>query len=143
MAKLGRGGRARPKPVMNVTPLVDVVLVLLIIFMIVIPAMDAGLQLEEPKVENVDEEKDTEEPHLLSLTRDGRFLLEDREIAANDVGTALASAHARAPGRKLVLRADRGVRYEQIRDLFRTAQTVGFPGIALRVSHRQTDGEEG
>ena len=64
MAGLSRkGGASRPKPHMNVTPLVDVVLVLLIIFMIVIPAMEEGLNLEVPQVENPDPDGNTDEDH--------------------------------------------------------------------------------
>jgi biopolymer transport protein TolR len=123
---------------MNVTPLVDVVLVLLIIFMIVIPAMEEGLDLEVPAVVNPDEgsEDDGPEPWMLAITRTGRVYFDERPVREGDVVRVLTDAHARAPQRRLVLRGDRGVRYVQVRELFETAQTVGFPGLSLRVSHQ-------
>ena len=73
MASLGRKSKERPKPVMNVTPLVDVVLVLLIIFMIVIPAMQQGMNIEIPTMLNTDEDRDGPDP-TLSVTRWNRSL---------------------------------------------------------------------
>jgi biopolymer transport protein TolR len=123
---------------MNVTPLVDVVLVLLIIFMIVIPAMEEGLDLEVPAVVNPDEarEEDGPEPYMLAITRTGRVYFDERPVPEGQLVPLLEQAHARDPRRRLVLRGDRGVRYAAVRDLFETVQAVGFPGVSLRVSHQ-------
>jgi biopolymer transport protein TolR len=140
MASLSRkGSRGRPKPHMNVTPLVDVVLVLLIIFMIVIPAMEEGLELEVPAAQNPDEtrEEDMPEPFMLAVTRDGGVYWMERPISERELSSELTRAHAREPRRRLVLRGDRSARYGQVRRLFEQAQGVGFPGISLRVAHAE------
>jgi biopolymer transport protein TolR len=141
VASLSRkGSRTRPKPVMNVTPLVDVVLVLLIIFMIVIPAMEESLDLEVPAVTNPDAPRPDEgqEPWMLAVTRTGRVYFDERPVAEGQLIALLTEAHAREPRRRLVIRGDRGVRYAAVRDLFSATQTVGFPGVSLRVNHRDT-----
>jgi biopolymer transport protein ExbD len=124
---------------MNVTPLVDVVLVLLIIFMIVIPAMEESLDLEVPAVTNPDapRENEADEPWMLAVTRTGRVYFDERPVPEGRLVDLLTEAHAREPRRRLVIRGDRGVRYAAVRELFATAQTVGFPGLSLRVSHRE------
>jgi biopolymer transport protein ExbD/biopolymer transport protein TolR len=136
MASLSRkGGAQRPKPHMNVTPLVDVVLVLLIIFMIVIPAMEEGLHLSVPQVENPDPEDGEQggEPVMLESDDRGRLYLDEQLVPDGELEAHLQRAHAREPRRRLVLRGDRGVDYGSVRELFARAQTVGFPGISLRV----------
>jgi len=123
---------------MNVTPLVDVVLVLLIIFMIVIPAMTEGVNLEVPAITNVDEEGDEEdgpEPVMLSINAHGTLFIDDLVVPEGNVEAQLAVAHRRSPASRLVLRADRGVSYRQVRPLYAAAQGVGFPGVSLRVNH--------
>ena len=129
---------------MNVTPLVDVVLVLLIIFMIVIPASQ-GVQVEYPAIENPDEEspEDAVEPIVLSINRNGTFFLDDGIVPEDDLEQFLVNAHRAHPRARLVLRGDRGVQYVLVRTSFATAQMVGFPGISLRVNYDEGDVRQG
>lgn len=137
MKSLSRKGSTRPKPHMNVTPLVDVVLVLLIIFMVVIPAMEKAAQVDVPSILNVDEgSRHRVEPYTLSVVRDGRLFFENEELPAVGFEDRLRVAHAADPARKLVLRADVRGRWQDVRRVFRAVQDVGFPGISLRVAQR-------
>jgi len=125
----------RPQPVMNVTPLVDVVLVLLIIFMVVVPMMDKGGHIELPGIFHVDEEpKGKVDPFTLSLTTEGALFFEKEELDASSFEARLTQALEREPTRRLILRADRSAPYGTVRKLFATCQQIGFPGISLRVN---------
>ena len=125
----------KPEPVMNVTPLVDVVLVLLIIFMVVIPMMEKSAKVELPSIFNVDPEaKGKTDPFTLSLTANGEYFFEQDTIAADKLEATLREANDREPTRRIVLRADRTARYADVRALFKSCQEVGFPGISLRVN---------
>lgn len=131
-----RAGK-RPVPAMNVTPLVDVVLVLLIIFMVVIPAMESGAQIELPSIANVDEEvKGRVDPLTVSLQADGQLFLEKEPLARDAIEARLTAEHEADVMRRVVLRADRGVHYDDARQLFSTLQNIGFPGISLQVNER-------
>ena len=142
MASLGRRGSSRPKPVMNVTPLVDVVLVLLIIFMVVIPAMEQGLNIEVPGIVNADEEKEGGiDPFILSVSKGGALYLDQKQIPEGQLEAFLKAARDREPNRRLVLRGDRGVRYGEVRGVLATVQRLGFTGMSLRVNQRTTDAE--
>ncbi|MES1172513.1 MAG: biopolymer transporter ExbD [Bacteroidota bacterium] len=123
---------------MNVTPLVDVVLVLLIIFMVVIPALQQGLAIEIPGITNPDTKNESGgQPFTLSLNKDGDVYFEDEEVAWNALEGRLRTAAKREPGRRVVLRGDKGAQYAQVRRLYRVAQQVGFPGVSMKVNHRQ------
>ena len=95
MARLSKRSSERPRPVMNVTPLVDIVLVLLIIFMVVIPAMETGAEVALPAVLNVDEGEAPEDPFVLSLTADGQLFLDEDRIDADAIEPALRAASER------------------------------------------------
>jgi biopolymer transport protein TolR len=128
----------RPQPVMNVTPLVDVVLVLLIIFMVVIPIMEKSAHVELPSIVNVDPEaKGKADPFVLSLAFDGTTYFERDRVDESSLLSALREANEREPQRRLVLRADRAARYADVRKMFKACQEIGFPGIALRVNERK------
>jgi len=132
--------KPKPRPVMNVTPLVDVVLVLLIIFMVVIPAMDDSLNIVVPGIVNVDEKREEKEkPFVLSVGANGEMHLDEDVLEPKDFEQALKAASRREPGRKLVLRGDQAVPYGLMRRIYRSVQEVGFPGVSLRV--RPTAGE--
>jgi len=127
--------RTRPIPVMNVTPLVDVVLVLLIIFMVVIPMMETNPNVLLPDIFNPDEDaKGKTDPFTLSLTASGEMYFEKEPLKAEGLEERLRAENKREPSRRLVLRADRGTKYRAVRELMKVTQTVGFPGVSLRVN---------
>jgi biopolymer transport protein ExbD len=134
MRTLARTG-SRPQPVMNVTPLVDVVLVLLIIFMVVIPMMEKNAKVELPGIFNVDpERKGGSDPYTLSLTRDGSMFFEQERLGPDDFEARLRAANERDKKKRLLLRADRDANYGDVRQLFSRVQNIGFPGVSLRVN---------
>jgi biopolymer transport protein ExbD len=125
---------------MNVTPLVDVVLVLLIIFMVVIPAMEQGLQIEVPGIAHADDEDENAvDPFVLSVSANGQMYFENTAMPEDRFEEFLRAANRREPRRRLVLRGDRTVRYEHVRSLLAIVRRIGFPGVSLRVSQRQGD----
>ena len=147
MGRLSRkGSGGRPKPSMNVTPLVDVVLVLLIIFMIVIPAIQDGVSLDIPAVRTPDEEQVDEgsEPFVLSIDSRGNLYLaanpgQLERFEEATLRAELTRLHRRQPRRRLVVRGDRAASYASVRDVYAVVQEVGFPGVSLRVNHLEDD----
>jgi biopolymer transport protein ExbD len=140
MSSLSRKKREKVKPEMNVTPLVDVVLVLLIIFMVILPAAVGDMNLELAKMENPDEERKGEpEPYVLSIDADGRLFLDDYAVTREQLDDHLRAANAEDPTKKLVLRGDHRLVYKQVRDVMAVVQDVGFPGVALRATKAALD----
>ncbi|MBC7174089.1 MAG: biopolymer transporter ExbD [Polyangiaceae bacterium] len=140
MASLSRKGAQKISPHMNVTPLVDVVLVLLIIFMVVIPAMEQGLNIEVPGIVHADDEEESSvDPFILSVAANGAMYFENSELLPERFEAFLRDANQREPQRRLVVRGDRTVRYERVRELLAIVQNIGFPGVSLRVNQRAGD----
>jgi len=132
---LARKKRGKVAPEMNVTPLVDVVLVLLIIFMVILPAAVSDLNLELAKIENPDEErKNDPEPYVLSVDAEGQLFFEDYAVDRESLGDHLRSASAADPTKRLVLVGDHRLTYGKVRDVMAIVQDVGFPGVALRAT---------
>ena len=127
----------RPKPDINVTPLVDVVLVLLIIFMVVLPQMEAGASVSVPGIQHPDGKASAERPITISLTAAGDLYLEKRAVTREALLAALRDLHATSPGRRVILKGDKGVRYGEIRAVFRDCRALGFSGISLQVGDRR------
>jgi len=128
----------RPHPVMNVTPLVDVMLVLLIIFMVIIPMMEKSAKVELPSIFNVDEAPKGKDPFTLSVQADGSMFLEQDKLSPEKLKESLATAHEDDPMKRLVLRADKETHYRDVRTLFKICQEIGFPGISMRVNELKT-----
>ena len=123
-------------PEINVTPLVDVVLVLLIIFMVIAPQLEAGDRVELPALANVDE-KAKLDAVTVTVTASGRFLIEKEHIEEAALHDRLVSLHEQEPDKRMVLKADRGLTYARIRRLFADAREIGFKGVALMVDEKQ------
>ncbi len=125
-------------PEINVTPLVDVVLVLLIIFMVVAPQVESGASVELPAMSNPDKAQGEQDakPAILSLARDGAIYFDKRPVPAGGLEALLRGLHAKEPEKRLVLKADRDAGYGKVRALFKLCQSLGFPGVSLQVIDR-------
>ncbi len=141
---MGTAARAKgPTPDINVTPLVDVVLVLLIIFMVIAPALEHGERVELPGVQNSDaQEKSKMDPITVTLGASGALFLEKEAVAETALAAKLDELHAQAPDRRVVLKGDSSIPYEKVRRLFALVQGRGFVGCSLQVSKKRgPDGE--
>ena len=140
---LSRKKRGKVAPEMNVTPLVDVVLVLLIIFMVILPAAVSDLNLELAKLENPDDEKENDpEPYVLSVDFDGNLYFDDYAVKRDKLADHLRSAAAADETKRLVLVGDHRLTYDKVRDVMAIVQDVGFPGVSIRATKAALDDAE-
>ncbi|HUH02484.1 MAG TPA: biopolymer transporter ExbD [Kofleriaceae bacterium] len=130
-----------PRPEMNVTPLVDVVLVLLIIFMVIVPQMAAGATVDVPAAANFDPAKADVEPLTVSVTRSGHVYIEKSAVLAESLEPTLQQIRARDPYRRVRIKADKAAPYGYVRSVFKVCQGVGFPGVGLQVGDRVESSE--
>ena len=127
---------------MNVTPLVDVVLVLLIIFMVVAPELEHGVRVDLPGVGHPDPGVDTGDEKNITLTvgADGSIFLEDERVVTADLAAKLEALKKTDPTRRVRLKGDERRPYGEMRDLFKQVQTAGFTGVKLLVGARDASG---
>lgn len=123
-------------PEMNVTPLVDVVLVLLIIFMVVVPQLAQDVPLELPGIFNPDPDTKSGPPFRVSIPRAGEYFIDSQPYDLEALVARLEADHAAEPQRRIVLRADAGLRYAIVREVQQRLQEVGFPGMSFEVTKR-------
>ncbi|MCE9669098.1 biopolymer transporter ExbD [Myxococcus stipitatus] len=127
------GGRGGVKSDINVTPLVDVVLVLLIIFMVVTPKLMRGEAVELPKATQV-EEGDKSDPVVLSVTPDrGYFVEKDRYPDAKSFQARIQEEHRKAPTRRFLLKGDQSLAYRDIAEVMKLAKQAGVDHVSLAV----------
>ena len=135
--------RARAvQPDMNVTPLVDVVLVLLIIFMVVAPQLQRDVQVNLPGIFNPDPDVEANVDAIkVTLNAPGQFHVDEDQYDLEGVIQFLSDQHQQDPYRRLVLRADSGLKYGQVREFMARSQQIGFPGLNFMVGEKAKDGE--
>ena len=127
----GRGGVT---PNINVTPLVDVVLVLLIIFMLVIPnVQNEGKPIEMVKVADADALADDQEPIIITIDRSETFLVGAQELTLDATVQEVLAQAAANPTQRVLLRADATLPYAPVRELLAALQDGGLVNIALAV----------
>lgn len=137
--KRRRGGG--PTPEINVTPLVDVVLVLLIIFMVIAPQLEGGMRVDVPGIFNPDPKlKGTLEPLTITVNAEGVMFLDKEPVGPPALEAALRARHAADPKQRVLLKGDQALEYGTMRALFRQCQSIGFPGVSLVVSDRARRG---
>jgi biopolymer transport protein TolR len=130
----GRRGRYRPMAEINVTPMVDVMLVLLIIFMVAAPLMTVGVPVDLPKTQASAINQDNE-PITISVNPEGKIFLQETEVPLEGLVAQLqAIAGAQAPGaeeRRIFVRGDRAISYGQVMEVMGTISAGGFSRVAL------------
>ncbi|MEJ7931288.1 biopolymer transporter ExbD [Ramlibacter sp. AN1015] len=114
----------------NMTPLVDVMLVLLIIFIITVPVMKHAVQVDLPQASS---ERQPERPDavLLSVDAQGRYFLNEAAVQDAQLGALLAEQAAREPQPDLHLRGDKNARYERVAQALAAAQQAGLRRIGF------------
>jgi biopolymer transport protein TolR len=129
-ASLRGGGADRPLSEINVTPLVDVMLVLLIIFMVTAPMMQQGVDVELPKT-TTQPMKVKDEPLILTIKKDGKLFLGRQEISQADLQKKLEAIFEGMDSKDLYLRADQAVPYGQVAKAMAAARAAGASKLGM------------
>jgi len=115
----------------NVTPFVDVMLVLLIIFMVAAPMLTVGVPIELPDTAASAMPNEEEEPLTISITADGLILLQTTEVSDADLIPKLTAIAAERKSDKVFLRADGALAYERVAQVMGALNAGGFNNIGL------------
>jgi biopolymer transport protein TolR len=126
----GKGVESTP----NVTPMIDVMLVLLIIFMVVTPMLMAGFNAEPPIAQNIkDHPEDEETDQVFGIDKDGRYYLNKREIAPDAIAAALKRIYVDTPRDDYImyLKADKNLDYSKVLDAMDLAMKNGVRVVGM------------
>src|ERR1051326_3479877 len=123
-------GRYQPLAEINVTPMVDVMLVLLIIFMVTAPLLTVGVPLNLPKT-SAAQLTQPKEPIVLSIDKEGGPFISNEPVPSADLKDRLAKLAAEDPGRIVYVRGDRTISYAQLMDALGIVNTAGFTKVSL------------
>ncbi|HEY7394813.1 MAG TPA: biopolymer transporter ExbD [Gemmatimonadaceae bacterium] len=126
------GGGVASTP--NVTPMIDVMLVLLIIFMVVTPALLAGFQAEPPVAQNIkDHPEDDQTDQVFGIDKNGRYYLNKKEIAPDQIGPALKRIYVDTPRDDYImyLKADKNLEYSKVIDAMDLAMKNGVRVVGM------------
>ena len=128
----GEAGEDRYAPLaeINVTPMVDVMLVLLVIFMVTAPLLTVGVPLDLPKTRaaTIAEPKP---PVILSINRVGEVFIANERVELGDLDQRLAELAAEDPSRIVYVRGDQTIRYAQLMDALGRVNRAGFSKVSL------------
>ena len=127
----GRGNAHRPMAEINVTPFVDVMLVLLIIFMVAAPLLTAGVPIDLPDSEAKAISDEDNKPLEVTLGQDGRIFVGETEVKQERMVTILNSMTENNPDRRIYIRADKGLDYGKVMGVLGAINGAGFKKVAL------------
>jgi biopolymer transport protein TolR len=135
------GGKGGIKSEINVTPLVDVVLVLLIIFMVVTPMLQRGKDVQLPKSIYVDKDPKGGDPLILSVTKDGSIWVEKDKYTESTLEQRLKDEIIASPYRPFLLKGDTNITVGEVRKVMAIARKAGARGVRVAVEQLKTEGQ--
>ena len=133
MSMGGGGGRDKLQSDINVTPLVDVCLVLLIIFMVVTPMLQKGVNVQIPQADNPDKKPEGPTQKVISVqfTKPPIYSIETKAYSKADFQTALEELYQRSASTELVIKADQRLDYGEVKEVMKMTKDAGFQDVGL------------
>ena len=135
------GESAKMQAAINITPLVDVVLVLLIIFMVMAPQMRKGPDVNLPNTAKPSNQGDERGRILVSIDDVGKLWINDQQIAPEQFGDALRAAAGTETDPRVVIRGDAKLNFRQVREAMIAVKEAGFGGVGLIAKRAGAQGE--
>ncbi|MBC7134221.1 protein TolR [Oceanibaculum nanhaiense] len=137
-AKLGNGGgvgrrnngRYMPMSEINVTPFVDVMLVLLIVFMVTAPLLTVGVPVDLPKTQ-ASQLSDQVEPLVVTVNAEGRLFIQETETEAGQLVPRLQAITQNKPDTRIYVRGDQAINYGRVMEVMGLINSAGFTKVAL------------
>ena len=133
----GGGSPDEVKGDINVTPLVDVCLVLLIIFMVVTPMLQSGVDVLLPEGPHAAKKPGKEGDLVISIKQDGTVFVGQDWIPDRDLVKYVTAEHQKDPNRSVMLKADKRINYGKVRTVMKAANEAGFTQVAFLTQNQQ------
>ena len=137
----GGGSPDEVKGDINVTPLVDVCLVLLIIFMVVTPMLQQGVDVLLPNGPHAEKKPGDKNDLTISIKQDGSVFVADKWIPDKNLATFLRAEYQSDPSRTVMLKADKRINFGKVRMVMRAANEAEFTRVAVLTENKQAGGE--
>ncbi|MCH8002369.1 MAG: protein TolR [Proteobacteria bacterium] len=134
LSRNGGGGRRRgsykPLSEINVTPFVDVMLVLMIVFMITAPLLTVGVPVDLPKIK-AKSIAESVEPLVITVNAEGVIFIQDTEVELENLVPRLAAITDNKPDTRIYVRGDKSINYGRVLEVMGTVNVAGFTRVAL------------
>jgi biopolymer transport protein TolR len=124
----------------NVTPLVDVCLVMLIIFMVVTPMLQKGVDVQLPQTNKPEKMPEGQKQLTISIKQDGHVFVNQNWVPDERLEAALAEIHNQTPDKDVVIKGDRRLKYRQVRKLMQQVNEAGFSRVGVVAEKYQAPG---
>ncbi len=130
--EMPRGSKSNVTSEINVTPFVDICLVLLIIFMVVTPMLQEGVQVNLPFARNTAKTPDDEDVAIIVALKNDRVVyVQKKPIARDQYLAEMAEIHDRMPEKKILIKADKAMTYGDVRSVMIETNEAGFSEVSL------------
>jgi biopolymer transport protein ExbD len=133
----GGGSPDEVKGDINVTPLVDVCLVLLIIFMVVTPMLQQGIDVQLPQGPHAEKKPGKEGDLIISIKPDGTVFVGQDWIPDRNLVTFLRAERQKDPSRTVMLKADKRINFGKVRQVMKAANEAEFAGVSIMTENQQ------
>ncbi len=139
MSMGGASSRDKLQSDINVTPLVDVCLVLLIIFMVVTPLLQKGIAVQLPVTDNPDKKPENASQKLLTVgwATPPAYYFEADKLSKADIQKRLDELYQRSPSADIIIKADQRLKYGDVKEVMKMAKEAGFQNVGLIADKKQ------